>query len=184
MALALSRPQLVRSLLVVDSAPTERYLKRLEEPDFSTAHVPALLASVDLAPFNRHQHNSLSDSRRELDAALAALIPEAAARAFLLTSLHLRDAGVAGEKQLAWKFNLPVIASQMRDIFRFPMHQLRGRRFEKPTLFVDGSLSNYIVHALDAPLICEFFPHAQFRTVQGAGHWSACTPSRLHVHES
>lgn len=173
MALALAHPRLVRSLIVVDSAPTERYLKRLDEPDFSTAHVPTLLSGVDLARFNRAQRNSLSDSRREIDAALKPIIPEAAVRAFLLTSLQLRDraGGDGNEKELVWKFNLPVIATQMREIFRFPVHEMRGRSFDRPTLFVDGSLSNYVVPALDGQLIFSFFPRAKLRTVQGAGHW-------------
>jgi esterase len=45
-----------------------------------------------------------------------------------------------------------------------------GRKFNKPTLFIRGALSDYLGEE-DFPLIEELFPQAEIETLPGADHW-------------
>jgi len=42
--------------------------------------------------------------------------------------------------------------------------------FEKPTLFIRGGNSDYILNA-DVPAIKEQFPNASIETIPNTGHW-------------
>ncbi len=145
MWLALSAPERVERLVVVDIAPVA-YSERL------SAYVAAMQA-VDLAAVTR---------RADADAQLREAVPDAGIRAFLLQNLRLDADGAR------WRLNLDVLAAEMGTISDFP--DPGERTYDGPTLFVKGAKSDYIRDAHRAA-IARHFPNARARVVPGAGHW-------------
>ncbi|EEW26090.1 alpha/beta fold hydrolase [Rhodobacter ferrooxidans] len=144
MMLAVTAPHLVRRLVVADIAPVAYGHDR-------SNHVAAMLA----LPLDG------LTTRGEADRRLAASIPDPALRAFFLQSLDLKAHPVR------WRLNLPVLAAEMGKIVGWPNPQ---GRFDGPTLFVTGGLSDY-VRAEHRPAILALFPKARFARITGAGHW-------------
>jgi pimeloyl-ACP methyl ester carboxylesterase len=145
MQLALTRPELIRRLVVADIAP-------VAYAHDQTRHAEAM-AAVDL---------SAVTSRAEADAALAAAgTGDAALRAFFLQSLDLRASPPR------WKLNLPVLKAEMPKIVGWPG---TGGWFDGPALFLTGADSRY-VRPEHRETIRALFPKARFAKIPGAGHW-------------
>lgn len=145
MALALTRPAMVRRLVVMDIAPIAY------EHDYE-GYVAAMLA-MKLTP---------GLTRGAADAQLAGAVKEAPMRAFLLNNL------VLGEKP-RWRVGLAEIRAAMPDLLAWP--ELPGQRpFTGPTLFLRGALSAYVGPEAEGA-IDTLFPHAQRRSIEGAAHW-------------
>ena len=144
MQLALTRPHLIRRLIVADIAP-------VAYTHDQTRHVQAM-SGLDLARIT---------TRAEADAALAERVDDPALRAFFLQSLDLRH------KPPRWKLNLPVLAAEMPGIVGWPGTE---GRFDAPALFLTGADSTYVLpqHRED---IRRLFPKARFARIPGAGHW-------------
>jgi esterase len=133
------------------------------------------LVVVDIAPkaYAPSQRNLLQamrslDLRRyksfgEIDAALAANIPERSLRQFLLKNLSRDDNG-----RLYWRIHLEAIH---RNYDQLTLAMTPERTFGKPTLFIRGGRSNYIEEG-DLPAIRQIFPHAEIATLPEAGHWA------------
>lgn len=146
MALALRHPEAVERLVVADIAP-RRY------PPALRAYVAAMRA------LNLRE----GMARREADEALAASVPDAGVRGFLLQSLDLNAEG--GPR---WLLGLEGIAAAMPAIEGFDGAD--GPVFEKPVLVLHGARSDYVT-AGDRALFLRRFPRARFAEVPGAGHW-------------
>jgi esterase len=146
MALALTRPELVERLIVVDIAPV-RYRQGYE------GFVSAMLA-VDLAKVAR---------RADADAALAGAVPDAAMRRFLLQNLEPADG------RFSWQPNLPVLLRAMPELVDFPA-SLADQSFAGPTWCLRGAASTYVDAAGEAALR-RCFPRVELLAVPGAGHW-------------
>ena len=146
MWLALTRPDLVKRLVVADIAPV----------GYGHSQQP-LIEAMQSLPLQ-----GLA-SRAEADAALAARINEPAVRAFLLQSLDLR-----GENP-RWRLNLPVLSGEMAHIIGWPDPAARTP-FEGSTLFLAGAASDY-VRPEHRPGIRALFPGAHMAKLSGAGHW-------------
>ncbi len=142
MALALTRPEKVRKLIVADISPVP----------YPHSHDGLIEAMRALDP-------SAFATRAEADAALARHVEDPAIRAFLLQSLDL--------KGRRWKINLEVLAREMGRITGWP--DFTGA-FEGPTLFIAGGNSDYIRPAHRAATKAQF-PNARFVKIPGAGHW-------------
>jgi pimeloyl-ACP methyl ester carboxylesterase len=145
MALALAHPGRVERLVVADIAPV-RYAPSLRG---YVAAMQALPLRAGLA-------------RREADAALAATIPEAGIRAFLLQNLRFEA------DPPAWRLGLTEIAAAMPAIEDFSPPS--GPHFDGPALVMAGERSGYIRPEHDAAFRA-LFPAVRFVTVPGAGHW-------------
>lgn len=145
MNFAVAHPDRVQKLAVVDIAPKH----------YPVHHQTILKAysSIDLQNMK---------SRKDADSAMAAYIKDMGTRQFLLKNLTRAEGG--GFK---WKHNLPVITEQIENVGE-PLPQ--NTRYEKPTLFIAGSQSDYI-QPQDHAIIKEHFPKARVEVVQGAGHW-------------
>ncbi|MGR3464929.1 alpha/beta fold hydrolase [Limimaricola sp.] len=141
MVLALTRPDLVRRLVVADIAPVAyghdqidniRKMKQVDLEAIASRSEAAEMMGEDL---------------------------EAATAAFFLQSLDL------SEKR--WKLNLDVLERDMETILGFP--QVEGR-FDGRALFLSGANSSY-VEDRHHDAIRALFPTPSFEVIEGAGHW-------------
>jgi len=144
MQLALTRPDLIRRLIVADIAP-------VAYTHDQTRHVHAM-AGLDLPAIT---------TRAEADAALALTVEDPALRAFFLQSLDLRT------KPPRWKLNLAVLEAEMPGIVGWPG---TTGQFDRPALFLSGAESTY-VRPEHREAILALFPKARFARIPGAGHW-------------
>lgn len=144
MALALQNPDRVQRLLVVDIAP-HAYPPRHNE----------LLQAMNAMPLAEIR------SRKQADEWLAPVVKHPLERGFLLKNLGRNQDG-----KFYWQCNLPEITRQYLKISGFPAFDAR---YEKPACFIRGGQSDY-VQDQDLPLIREYFPAAELRTIDAAGH--------------
>lgn len=144
MMLALTRPELVRRLVVADIAPVA----------YSHTHAGHIAAMRGLELRGLH-------SRAEADHKLAEVIENAGVRAFLLQSLDLKS------DPPRWRLNLDVLEAEMARILGWP--DVEGR-FDGPVLFLSGAQSDYVKRD-DRAAIKALFPAARFAKIPGTGHW-------------
>ncbi len=144
MQLALTRPDLIRRLVVADIAP-------VAYAHDQSRHARAM-AGLDLTRIR---------TRAEADAALAAGVDDPALRAFFLQSLDLRH------HPARWKLNLGVLEAEMPKIVGWPGTE---GRFPNPALFLTGASSPY-VRPEHRETIRALFPKARFAKIPQAGHW-------------
>ena len=142
MVLALTRPDLVNRLIVVDIAPVAYAHSQIQ-------YVRAMQA-VDLSRVSKR-----------LDAAeqLLPLVDNPDLVPFFLQSLDVRNR--------RWLLNLDVLAREMQKILGFP--DVSGC-YEGKVLFLSGAESQYIRQE-HRDRIKALFPAAQFAKIPGAGHW-------------
>ncbi len=154
MLLALTQPGLIRRLVVLDIAPLAY--------EHSQIRLIEAMQDLDLSGLKL---------RSDADNRLAAKVDEAGVRAFLLQSLDLKA------DPPRWKLNLPVLHELMAQITGWPENAPQGS-FDGPTLFVGGARSNYI-EAEGEAAIRRFFPQAELRKIDDAGHWLHAEQPRL-----
>jgi esterase len=145
MTLALSRPELVGRLAVLDIAPVAYGHEHL-------GYIEAM-RSVDLHP---------GLTRQAADAALAAAVKEPALRGFLLHNL------VLGETP-HWRLGLEEIAGAMNDLVGWS-DPVPGASYDGPALFVTGANSSYVPASAHGAIRARF-PRAEIATIADAGHW-------------
>ncbi len=145
MQFAVSYPEMVRSLIVVDIAPKAYEGGHQEIFD--------ALLSVDLTKI---------ESRKMADEQLMSAIPDFGVRQFLLKNLTREKEG-----GYRWKMNLPAIYKNYQHILD---NILLDEPFSGPSLFIRGEKSGYIKQEDDS-LIKSVFPEAQIVTIPNAGHW-------------
>ncbi len=146
MALALTRPGLIRRLVVVDVAPVTY--------ESTFAPYARAMLEADLEGVT---------SRSQVDAQLAEVVPEPGVRAFLLQNLVLEEGGAR------WRVNLPVLEAAMETISGFPEVPPKAQ-FRKPVLFIAGERSDYVAQG-HYPAVRSLFPRAETTVIRGAGHW-------------
>lgn len=137
-------PEYVNNLIIVDIAPKQ----------YPVHHDTIIegLKSIDL--------HSL-ESRTEANKALSKFVPQMGVRQFLLKNLKRNSSG------FEWKINLDVIEKEIEEVGK---ELPATAKFIKPTLFLRGGMSNYILED-DMTLINQHFPAANLATVKGASHW-------------
>lgn len=146
MVLALTQPERVARLIVVDIAP------RIYNITLAS-HVEAM-RGIDLQS---------ATSRGEVQRRLQALLPDAAVAAFLVQNLVQRNA------HFNWRINLTAIAAAMPDLVDFPA-QLSTRVFRAPTTLIAGARSDYVPRG-DTSAFAPMFPNLQATVIEAAGHW-------------
>ena len=145
MEFALTHPEKVDKLIVVDIGPKEY-------PPQHDGIFDALFA----LKLDRHK------TRAELDAALAEHLPDYAVRQLLLKNVARDDAGA-----FRWKMD---VRSMHRNYSNVNAATVSDHPFSKPTLFIRGGKSRYILDE-DVPGIKSLFPQAEISTIDGVGHW-------------
>ncbi|KAL4711875.1 hypothetical protein ACJJTC_006044 [Scirpophaga incertulas] len=155
MVLSLLCSDLVSSLIVVDISPV-----KTSPQIFSMVNLFDAMSSVDIRP-----GIAMSKARRLADEQLKNITPDVNLRNFLITNLVQTNTGA-----YTWRVNLPALKDNFQNhISCFPSN-LKGLQYCGPTLFIGGSLSDYI-RKNDLKEIQEFFPMANMVFVEGAGHW-------------
>ncbi len=147
MELALSSPNKISRLIVVDIAPVE-YQHNFDDVLVGLYHIP--LDQVN--------------SRKDADEYLAQKINSLSLRQFLLQNLVTNSEG-----GYQWKVNLASIEQNMPKIMGFPVQQ-ETREFKAPSLFINGAKSTYLTSRYQ-PLVNELFLKVIFNTIADAGHW-------------
>lgn len=153
MQLALTEPDMVKKLIIVDIGPgaySDRH-----------SHILEALDSVSLSGMK---------SRKEVEEQLQGSLSDRGVVAFLMKNLKRTTEG------FRWRANLPVL----KDAYPQLMGGLSTNgTFEGHTLFVRGSTSDYIREE-ETTLIQQLFPQASILTIDNAGHWvHADQPDKL-----
>ena len=149
MTLALSEPELVDRLVVVDIAPTG------SSAVSEFAHYLDSLLRIDVDALRSHG---------DADRALAQDVDQPYLRGFLLQNLR-RDRDT---KTFHWQPNLHLLRRDLEAITGDIPHQ--DRTFDRPVLWMAGGRSDYITPEL-APAMRQLFPRTIQVTIKDAGHW-------------
>ena len=145
MLFATIHPEMVEKLIVADIAPK-----------FYPQHHQTILEGLNAVDFSK------KPSRNGVEEILTNYIPDFGTRQFLLKSLYWKETG-----QLAFRFNLAVFNKKMDEIGK-PLPE--NAVFNKPTLFIRGGNSNYILDS-DFENIQQHFPDSRIGTIPNVGHW-------------
>lgn len=145
MLLAAKYPELVDKLIVADIGPK-----------LYPQHHDIIFAGLNAVDFSK------KPSRTEVESIIAEHISDFGTRQFLMKSLYWQEPG-----QLAFRFNLEVFNAN-KDAIGVPLPE--NAVYNKPTLFIRGGSSNYILDS-DIENIKQHFPLAEVETIPNAGHW-------------
>ena len=150
--------EMVEKLIVADIGP--KYYK---------PHHQDIFAGLNAVDF------SSKPSRTEVEEILYPFIPDFGTRQFLMKNLYWVEPG-----QLGFRFNLEVFNKEIEVIgTALP----EGNTFEKPTMFIRGGNSNYILDA-DLPEIKKYFPNFELVTIPNVGHWLHAENPKLFFEET
>jgi pimeloyl-ACP methyl ester carboxylesterase len=147
MRFALENPQLLSKLIVVDIS-LKAYGPRKQHKSIIKA-----MKSVELDKVK---------NRQEVEEQVADLIPDLRIRQFIMKNLHRKE-----KDEFEWKMNVNGIADNLDMLFDGID---ATNKFEKPTLFVKGGNSDYILLE-DYEQIRYNFPNAEIITIADASHW-------------
>lgn len=145
MKFALLFPEMVEKLIVVDIAP------KIYSPDFK-----------EILDGYNHLNLDSFKSRSEIDNIYKSFVEDNFMRSFLMKNIY-RDK----EGKFRLCINLKVLEKKITEIGYFDHKNLV---FNKPTAFIKGSRSKYIL-ASDQNLIKKSFPKYTLHEVHNAGHW-------------
>ena len=148
MQLALSFPDLIEKLVIVDIAP-------VSYPEDADGHMN-VLAAMDAFKLGEIK------SRTQAEVTIEDYIPQEATRKFLLTNLVRNKEGL-----FEWRLDKDSIRKNYANL---RAELIATMSFLKPVLFIKGSLSPYIKPEHEAQ-IKELFPAASVKLLMDAGHW-------------
>ena len=144
MGFALSHPQAVEGLIVVDILP------RAYRPDFSREFTAL---SLDLSSYK---------NRREIDEAMASVVPDLQVRQFLQMNVERGNSG------FRWKLNVPALKSS--EFLQGPDFSIFDEPYGGPALLIAGGESPF-APASDQPRFSEYFPNGRIEVLEDCGHW-------------
>lgn len=145
MLFAVSYPNLVDKLIIVDISP------KSYQP-----HHNAILVGLNSVDFSIH------NSRKLVDEQLSNYISELGVRQFLLKNVYWKEKGV-----LDYRFNLKSLTENNSEVGK-PLPQ--NTSFMKPTLFLKGEKSDYILSD-EQMIIDNHFLENKVIEISKAGHW-------------
>jgi len=165
MTLALSQPDRIAGLVVLDTSPVT----------YDSVNNPAWKAVENIIAALQEVKLESGKSKRDIDVDLRQKVEDPALRAFVLTNLESIK-GDDGGNLLRWKINIESIASQLDQIAGFALTDMKKSETEKEvgysgdTFFINGGSSQF-VRAKHMPIIADLFPNFMLTTIRGAGHW-------------
>ena len=146
MTMALTEPELIGRLIVVDIAPVEY--------DHDNLSIINALESINL---------TLVKTRSDADGYLKRNISDQILRSFLLQNL------VFIEDKYEWRINIPIIKANLDKIHGFPSFA-QNIFFDGPTLFIAGANSKFIEQSHYSK-IGRLFPKSSVERIADASHW-------------
>ncbi len=147
MRFALENPTFLSRLIVVDIS-LRAYQAR--------PHHKNIINAMKKVDFN------LVTNRLEVEDILRNYIQSNNIRLFVMKNLHRK-----GQLQFEWRLNLDAICNNLDEMF----DGIEVKRpFEKPSLFIRGGASDYIIDE-DIEPINQAFPNNTMHTINGASHW-------------
>lgn len=158
MLFATTYPEMIDKLIVADISPK-----------YYAPHHQDILAGLNTVDF------SSKPDRSEVEEILYPFIPDYGTRQFLMKNLFWIQSG-----QLAFRFNLPVFNTKIETIGEALPEE---NHFNKPTLFIRGGNSKYILDT-DLQEIKKHFPNFQLITIPNAGHWLHAEKPKLFFEET
>ena len=158
MLFATTYTQMVEKLIVADIGPK-----------YYAPHHQDILAGLNAVDF------STKPDRVEVEEILYPFIPDFGTRQFLMKNLYWVEPG-----QLLFRFNLPVFNSKIESIGEVLPE---GNHFDKPTLFIRGGNSKYVLDS-DLPEIQKHFPNTQLITIPNVGHWLHAENPKMFFEET
>jgi pimeloyl-ACP methyl ester carboxylesterase len=145
MLFATTYPDIVSKLIVADIGPK-----------YYAPHHQSILEGLNAVNF------VVQTSRSEVEEILSHYIPDFGTRQFLMKNVYWQTPELLG-----FRFNLGVLTQTIEVIgTALP----KERKYKKPTLFLKGDKSHYILES-DSELILHHFPFAKIETIANAGHW-------------
>jgi len=159
MLLALTHPELIKKLVVVDIAPKAyTSLDKLQPHVIQHLNIINAFASTSLDGKTK---------REEVEAEFAGYVKDDRTRQFLLKNLVRNNHG------FAWAIHVEALKKNLPEIMDGP--DFTKLKFDKeainfPVLFIRGEKSEYILEE-DILMIKKYFPTAELVTVFDAGHW-------------
>lgn len=145
MVFASKYPDLVERLIIVDIAPK-----------YYPPHHQDVMQALNAVHFTEGM------SRNEVEEIISTYVKEPGVVQFLMKNVHRVSPTLLG-----FRFNLAAFNANEDQIGQpLPEHA----RFDKPTLFIKGELSKYIMQN-DEMNIKKHFSKANVHTIAGAGHW-------------
>jgi pimeloyl-ACP methyl ester carboxylesterase len=146
MLFAVSYPELVNKLIVVDIAPK-----------FYPTHHDLIIEGLKSIDFK------ILKTRKEIDQKLSEHISDLGTRQFLLKNVYWET-----QDQLDFRFNLKSLIENVNEIgLSLPSLTL----FNGLSLFLKGANSGYINILEDQALIRIHFPNSVIKTIKNSGHW-------------
>jgi len=145
MQFALAYPELIQKLIIADIAP-KTY----------PAHHQYILKALSEVDF------TIQKSRKEIEVILSNYIPESGVIQFLMKNIYRKN-----KMELAYRFNLPILLKKYNEVV---ISFKSNSAFNKPTLFLKGSNSNYITPG-DLVTIERNFTNASVEEITNSGHW-------------
>ncbi|TPX64755.1 hypothetical protein SpCBS45565_g05680 [Spizellomyces sp. 'palustris'] len=146
---ALSHPERLNHLIVVDMSPTNRNL---------TSEFGSYIEAMHKVEKAKVKNQS------EADKILAESINSLPIRQFILTNLKKAP----GETSMKFRINLPALEQSLEKLWEFPFEG-SGKTYDGPALFIAGARAGYITQSTH-PVIKTFFPNAEI-TALDTGHW-------------
>ncbi|XP_048522733.1 uncharacterized protein LOC109541308 [Dendroctonus ponderosae] len=153
MLLALKNPELVEKLIISETSPitTSRSFKIF--PD-----VLRILNNLVFPP-----NLPLPQARAHVVNCLSRIVKSKELMSLVLMNLIQKSDG-----GYSWRFNNKALLDFFDELSSFP--EIHNLEYKGPVLFLGGGKSDYI-QKTDFPKILKFFPNAQLKYIEGAGHW-------------
>jgi len=147
MLAALSHPEIIKKLIVLDISPVSK------TPSPEIMQIIEAIKTLDLCGL---------DSREEIKKQLAGIIEKRKIVEFLLKNIQRLESNT-----FSWKFN---VASVSENLEKIADGIETETIFNKPTLFIGGEKSDYITGE-NIYQVFQIFPEAQIDVISNAGHW-------------
>ncbi|XP_063628274.1 sn-1-specific diacylglycerol lipase ABHD11-like [Cydia splendana] len=156
MAVALMKPSVVASLIVLDMSPATT------STEFTTLFPKIMKAMTEV---QWKEKRKVHRARKEIKEQLKNIVTNETIMTNVLSNINIKQDGTIG-----WTCNLETLMRHFKYISSFPFTLDKGKKYLGPALFIGGQLSEYIP-ADDLPRIRELFPRAVVKYVPGAGHF-------------
>ncbi len=147
MRFTLENPEILKRLIIVDIT------MKSYPPRTTHKQIIKAMRSIELSKITK---------RSEIDEKLKTILQEKRIRQFVLKNVHRNR-----ENHFEWRINIDGIEPNLDDMFDAIE---TSATFNKPTLFIKGGASDYILFE-DYEKIRKNFPKAEIITIANTSHW-------------